>query len=149
MRKLVFSFIAIIALFTIILANIPQKSTFVGNNNDFLNNLTEYRVKNNLNILTETIELEKVAEAKCTDMVNRKYFDHKTPEGFYVWETFNHNYAGENLAKGFTNVTATFQGWVNSPEHNANLLKPEFTQVGHYTCFDGNEYLTVQVFKGE
>ncbi len=149
MRKLVCSILLIIAVIVGIYAIFPQKTAFQGNNSDFLNKLTEYRIKNNLNILTETVELEKVAEAKCVDMVDRNYFSHTTPEGFYVWETFNHKSAGENLAEGYTNVDTTFEAWVNSATHNENLLKPEFTQVGHHTCFNGTSYLTVQVFKGE
>jgi uncharacterized protein YkwD len=38
--------------------------------------------------------------------------------------------AGENLAAGQTDVEDTLQAWLASPSHCANLMQPEFRDVG-------------------
>lgn len=38
--------------------------------------------------------------------------------------------AGENLAGGQVSVDETLQDWLASPSHCANLMKPEFSEVG-------------------
>lgn len=38
--------------------------------------------------------------------------------------------AGENLAAGQISVDETLQAWLASPSHCANLMKPEFSEVG-------------------
>ena len=37
---------------------------------------------------------------------------------------------GENIAWGFTSVAAVFDGWMNSPGHHANIVRPWFTHMG-------------------
>lgn len=38
--------------------------------------------------------------------------------------------AGENLAAGQSSLAETLQAWVDSPAHCANLMRPEFRDVG-------------------
>ena len=37
---------------------------------------------------------------------------------------------GENIAMGYSSAAALVEGWMNSPGHRANILKPEFTHLG-------------------
>jgi len=39
-------------------------------------------------------------------------------------------FVGENIAAGFTTPQAVFNAWQASPEHNANMLNRNFSQVG-------------------
>ncbi|MCI0681674.1 MAG: CAP domain-containing protein [Gemmataceae bacterium] len=37
---------------------------------------------------------------------------------------------GENIAFGYTTAIAVMQGWMNSPGHRANILNPNFKEIG-------------------
>ena len=37
---------------------------------------------------------------------------------------------GENIAAGQTNVPAVMEAWKNSPDHNENMLEPDYSYVG-------------------
>jgi hypothetical protein len=43
----------------------------------------------------------------------------------YVWRTW-----GENVAYGYTTPATVMNGWINSPGHRANLLNPNFREIG-------------------
>lgn len=43
----------------------------------------------------------------------------------YVWST-----VGENIAAGYTDVGAVMQGWIDSPGHCANLMNPNYVDLG-------------------
>ncbi|KXK08561.1 MAG: Cysteine-rich secretory protein family protein [Microgenomates bacterium OLB22] len=45
--------------------------------------------------------------------------------------------AGENLAKDFPNSQSAMDGWMNSPAHRLNILRPEYTEVG-FAVVNGN-----------
>ena len=92
-------------------------------------------------------DLEESATAKACDMRDRQYFEHKDPQGVEPWHFFTeagyvYEYAGENLAIGYTNPTDTMLGWMNSPKHRENILNPNYTEFGIGFC---GEY-TVQHF---
>ena len=37
---------------------------------------------------------------------------------------------GENIASGYRTTAAVAAGWIQSPEHRANIMRPQFTRVG-------------------
>ena len=79
--------------------------------------------------------LTAAAQAKANDMVARDYWSHTTPSGEAPWSFitaagYNYRSAGENLAYGFTGSSQTIDGWMQSPEHRANLLDREYREVG-------------------
>lgn len=39
-------------------------------------------------------------------------------------------FVGENIASGYPNVRAVVAGWLESPGHRANILRPSYTQIG-------------------
>jgi uncharacterized protein YkwD len=89
----------------------------------------------NLASLTLNDKLNQAAQAKAADMATRNYWSHNTPDGQTPWTfivTANYSYktAGENLAYGFDTAADTTAGWMNSPEHRANLLNTTYKDVG-------------------
>ncbi|MEX0933538.1 MAG: CAP domain-containing protein [Candidatus Paceibacterota bacterium] len=99
--------------------------------------------------------LERAAQLKANDMVNRGYFDHVSPDGVTPWVwfgsvgyTFIH--AGENLAINFTESADVVDAWMNSEGHRTNILDPNFTQTGIATAvgtYKGKEAIfVVQLF---
>lgn len=80
--------------------------------------------------------LSMAAQMKADDMAVRGYFSHQTPEGRepWYWVTkagYGYSAAGENLAVYFTDTTSVEKAWMASPEHRANLLDPQYRDVGY------------------
>lgn len=80
-------------------------------------------------------QLDQAAQAKANDMAARDYWSHNTPDGqtpwtFIVAAGYSYQTAGENLAYGFDTSAGTISGWMNSPEHRANILNTAFKDVG-------------------
>ena len=95
------------------------------------------------------------AELKAQDMVSKNYFLHTSPEGLSPWYWFgkagyNFAYAGENLAIDFSESSDVNTAWMNSPEHRANILNKNFTEIGIATTkgyYRGRETIfVVQLF---
>lgn len=79
-------------------------------------------------------EITNVARAHSMDMFKRHYFAHVNPEGLDGADRLNAakipwQVSGENLAYA-PDVDIAHQGLMDSPGHRANILKPEFRQVG-------------------
>jgi uncharacterized protein YkwD len=80
-------------------------------------------------------KLNAAAQAKANDMVQRDYWSHNAPDGTTPWsfvQTNGYEYhaAGENLAYGFMNARTIITGWMNSPEHRANVLNRNYQDIG-------------------
>ncbi len=80
-------------------------------------------------------KLDQAAQAKANDMVARNYWSHNTPDGNPPWvfitkAGYSYKAAGENLAYGFATSSDTVAGWMNSPEHKANMLNSTYKDVG-------------------
>lgn len=98
------------------------------------------RMSNEAKPLVRNPLLDKSALDKCNDMVARNYWDHQTPDGKEPWtfidaEGIKYHKVGENLAAGSVNAHTTENAWLASPGHRANLLDPEFTEVGFGVCY--------------
>lgn len=97
------------------------------------------RTQNGLPALTVSPVLEQAAQLKANDMAAKGYFAHVSPSGEDPWYWFaqvgyNFTYAGENLAVYFSDSDAVNTAWMNSPEHRANILSDNFTQIGIATA---------------
>ena len=89
-------------------------------------------------------KLINAAQTKANDMVARNYWSHNTPDGQEPWvfitnAGYSYQKAGENLAYGFTTSSDTVTGWMNSPEHRANMLDSSFVDVG-FGFANGSNY---------
>lgn len=74
------------------------------------------------------------AENKSRHMVINNYFEHYalglTPWSFILNAGYEYTIAGENLAMGFTSSEGIVDAWMDSPSHRANILNPEYQDVG-------------------
>ncbi len=80
-------------------------------------------------------ELTRAAQMKAKDMFAKDYWAHVSPDGTTPWvwikdSGYEYLYAGENLARGFTSSSDVVTAWMNSPEHRANMLSPNYTDIG-------------------
>jgi uncharacterized protein YkwD len=79
--------------------------------------------------------LTAAAQAHSADMVTRGFYSHTSPDGSQPWDRARaagatHRGIGENIACGQRSPAEVVEGWMNSPGHRANILKPDFTQIG-------------------
>ena len=85
--------------------------------------------------LTENPTLSAAAQAKGADMLNRDYWAHIAPDGTQPWKFFidfgyKYRYAGENLARDFSNPSSAVDAWMASPTHKENLLSSKYKEIG-------------------
>ena len=106
---------------------------------DYVNQLIErintHRTSLGLSAFTYDQSIEAVANAHCSDMANRDYLDHTSPDGVTLSQRLDNAgvyyvSAAENLASGFTTSEKVFNAWLNSPKHSANITSGEFTKIG-------------------
>lgn len=95
----------------------------------------EDRVTNDVPAVTENATLDHAATLAAQDMAGKGYFAHVSPTGVTPWDWlqqvgYQYTYAGENLAVNFTDSAAVESAWMASPEHHANIVKSQYTQVG-------------------
>ena len=79
--------------------------------------------------------LNKAATLKAQDMASKGYFDHNSPDGKTPWYWFDkvgykYKVAGENLAVNFGESKEITTAWMNSPLHEANIVKENYTEIG-------------------
>lgn len=94
-----------------------------------------YRVENGYQALeTCTSEVEAFTEVRAVEIVVK--FSHERPNGKNAVLDYDIIW-GENIAKGYLTAEAVFEGWKNSPGHNANMLKNEYGtyRAGCLKCF--------------
>lgn len=95
----------------------------------------EQRENLGLSTLAHNSTLDKSAQKKAEDMLKDDYFSHYSPDGESPWYWFHkaeysYQKAGENLAIGFIDSEEVLKAWMNSLSHKANLLNPDFQQIG-------------------
>jgi hypothetical protein len=93
------------------------------------------RKANQVNELVENGLLNQAAKAKLEDMFKKNYWDHVSPDGKQAWDfigavDYHYSYAGENLAKGYTDSKTAVAAWMNSPSHKKNILNSSYTDTG-------------------
>jgi uncharacterized protein YkwD len=79
-------------------------------------------------------KLAQAAQDHSTDMAERNYFDHTTPEGLtFADRIVNAGYptpGAENIAVGQQNAEQVMDGWMNSDGHRANILNCDLHTIG-------------------
>lgn len=93
------------------------------------------RAEAGLSQLSLNVVLSNAAQSKGSDMISKDYWAHVAPDGTQPWAFFNgvgykYRYAGENLARDFTNATEAVNAWMNSPTHRENILNPKYKEIG-------------------
>lgn len=92
------------------------------------------RVANGLPRLKPNATSTVVARSHAQDEIARKFFAHDNPDGLSAFDRMraagiSYKYAGENLAIN-RSVDAAEQAFMNSPGHRANILNPNYTELG-------------------
>lgn len=85
--------------------------------------------------LTWNAVLASAAESHARSMANNNYFDHKDRDGRTPGDRaelagYSGQLVGENIAAGQDTVRKVVEGWVASPGHCANLMNPQFQELG-------------------
>jgi hypothetical protein len=144
--KIIISVISVNFLENIFFADITK--------NALVNMLNQTRGNSGLLALTENSKLDRAAQMKAEDMVQKEYFSHISPQGLTPWYWFlqsgyNYKYAGENLAIGFYDSSEAFNAWLNSPSHRENMLNKNYKEVGTAVLQgfgENNAFVVVQLF---
>ncbi len=121
-----------------------------------IDSTNEERVSSGISFLKENAKLDEAAYLKASDMIEKDYFSHQSPEGISPWYWFNkvgynYKFAGENLAIGFLDSKEVHQAWMASPSHQKNLLNPNYQETGIAVLkgdFQGNEAVVAVQFFG-
>lgn len=109
---------------------------------ELMNLINAYRTENGLKTLRIQPSLMLASRYHAADMANEDYFEHAThnrigdrlQRGLSTFKRINQFYDGyantENCGAGYSSPDDVFNGWVNSPGHNANLLNKSATHMG-------------------
>jgi len=91
--------------------------------------------------LTWKALLNQAANGHSADMSAQNYFSHTSKDGRtlsnridatgYAWASI-----GENIAAGYPTVQAVVDGWMASDGHCANIMAPDFSEMG-LACVPG------------
>jgi hypothetical protein len=101
----------------------------------FLGLINDYRAQNGAPALQISTGLSRMSSWHATDMATKNYFDHTDSLGRSFGTRLSQcdasgGSAGENIAAGYQTAQDVFNGWKNSPGHNANMLNPAYRFIG-------------------
>jgi uncharacterized protein YkwD len=79
--------------------------------------------------------LATAAQTHTRAMANNNFFDHKDRDGHTPGDRaelagYAGQQVGENIAAGQDTVRKVVDGWLGSPGHCANLMNPQFRELG-------------------
>lgn len=85
--------------------------------------------------LVENLTLSQAAKAKGEHMLAQDYWAHVAPDGTEPWKFFSdvgyeYRYAGENLARDFSDPNSAVEAWMASPSHRDNMLSGKYKEIG-------------------
>ncbi len=123
---------------------------------DIIDATNTERIAAGLIPLSINTKLDASATIKTDDMIDRQYFEHVSPAGLGVADLgrevgYDFVVMGENLALGnFASSRDVVDAWMQSPGHRANMLNPNYQEIGVYAArgmYQGNEvWFAVQHF---
>ena len=116
--------------------------------------INEIRQKHGLKPLKANPALAKVARNYSQQMAKQNFFAHQSPAGESAVDRLRkagirYQLMGENLFKGVNisqPVDRAVDGWMKSPGHRENILRPGFSETGIGIWRDGREYHFTQLF---
>ena len=120
----------------------------------------ERRVEHALSVLMPELRLAEIARGHSDDMLARQFFAHTNPEGLGPADRVAVQHrrlvglASENLFKVWGEFSTDADdlaleivtGWMNSPGHRANILRPESTHLGVGVSQTSDQIYATQVF---
>lgn len=102
---------------------------------EVINLTNQKRAEAGLPPLSNNSTLASAAHKKGEDMLNKDYWAHVAPDGTQPWKFitdsgYGYRYAGENLARDFSNASSAVEAWMASPTHKENILSPKYKEIG-------------------
>ena len=122
--------------------------------------INNHRANNNVGPLTACTSLNRSAQGHSEDMRDNDYFSHtglnnssfvdRSCDACYDHACPLSTAMAENIAAGNSGAQGTFNQWLNSPGHNANMLSGSYTMIGIGRATGGGTYGTywTNVFGG-
>ena len=103
---------------------------------EVLNLINDERQQNGLCPLEWDSTLYNTAKIRAEEASH--VWSHTRPDGTH-WSVLSSELHGENLAKGYYEADETFDAWMASEGHKANILRSEFTRgaVSFYEAENG------------
>lgn len=122
-----------------------QNSLFI---QDVVELTNQYRKANGLTALAIDLDLVEAAQQHSQTMATLDFFSHTGLDGSLPWDRaisagYESRIVGENIAAGYTTPAAVVDGWINSPDHRANILDPNYNEIGVGYYFLANDPGTV------
>jgi hypothetical protein len=124
---------------------------------DLLKHTNEERDERGRTPLILNERLSVAALKKADHMLSNDYWAHNSPDGTTPWKFIKESgyvyvYAGENLARGFSESGEVVNAWMASPTHRDNMLSNNYQDVG-FAIVAGNlngedTVLVVEMFGG-
>ena len=104
----------------------------------------EFREKNGRKPLVIDQNLEKAADDHSKNMAQQDFFSHTGKDGSRPWDRaedagYESRFVGENIAAGYRTPEDVVQGWIDSPGHRANMLNPDYNEIGLGYYFQQND----------
>ncbi len=103
--------------------------------NEVLRLTNQFRAQNRLAPLRANPKLAQAAQAHSGSMAIDDFFSHTGADGSNLGDRakragYEAQRLGENIAAGQRSPESVVNGWINSPGHRANLLNPNYTELG-------------------
>jgi uncharacterized protein YkwD len=116
--------------------------------------INEVRQKNGLKPLENNERLAQVARNYSRQMAEKNFFSHTGADGsnlaqrvsaggIFYWVVGENLFTSTNIPQP---VSAGVEGWMKSPGHRANILRPVFRETGVGVWRTGNTYYITQLF---
>ncbi len=126
----------------------PETTPLDAEEQRFLMLLNQHRANNGVAPVTACTSMNRAAQGHSEDMRDQDYFDHTGLNGSSpgsracdaCFESCESTGMGENIAAGNADADATFNQWLNSPGHNANMLRESYAVVGIGRATGGGTY---------
>ena len=124
---------AVLALVVPALSQAAHRTTEATSEASLLRQMNTVRAQHGLGRLTLDRPLQRAARAHSHEMIAADVFQHGAFASRMAAFHVRGSLAGENLAWGtgsYGSARGVVAGWLASPEHRANLLRPSFRRVG-------------------
>ncbi|MBD2250828.1 CAP domain-containing protein [Nostoc parmelioides] len=116
--------------------------------------INQVRQRNGLQPLQNNVKLAQVARNYSRQMAQKNFFSHtgadgSTPAdrvragGISYWVVGENLYTSTNIPRP---VPSAIEGWMKSPGHRENILRPVFAETGVGVWRVGNTYYITQLF---